>query len=51
MFELCSRQCHCVHKCNIIGLSSFCIGPLCQKSNLGSELDVLMVELGEQRVK
>ena len=41
MFTLRSRQCHCGHKSNTIGLSSFCTGPL----------SVPMVELGKQRVK
>ena len=36
MFTLSSGQCHCVHKCNTIGLSLLCIAPLCQMLNLAS---------------
>ena len=52
MFTLSSRQCHCVHKCNTIGLSSFCIAPLSvPKVEVGKQAAVPIVELGEQRVK
>ena len=37
MCTLSSRQCHCVHKYSTIGLSSLCVEPFCQKSNLASE--------------
>ena len=52
MFMLSSRQCHCVHKCNTIGLSSFCIAPMLSvpKVELGKWAAVPIVELGEQRV-
>ena len=50
-FKLSSRQCHCVHKCNIIGLSSFCIAPLSvPKVEVGERAAVTIVELGEERV-
>ena len=49
---LSSRQCHCVHKCNTIGLSSFCISQLSvPKVEVGKGETVPIVELGEQRVK
>ena len=52
MFTPSTRQCHCVHKCNTIGLSSSYIGPLSvPKVELGEWAGVPMVELGEQRVK
>ena len=50
-FTLSSKQCHCVHKCNTIGLSSFCIAPLSvPKVEVGRRAAVPIVELGEQRV-
>ena len=52
MFTLSSRQCHCVHKCNAIGLSSFCIAPVSVlKVELGKRADGPIVELDKQRVK
>ena len=51
MFMLSSRQFHCVHKCNTIGLNSFCIAPLSvPKVELGEQVVVPIIELGEQRV-
>ena len=51
MFVLSSRQCHCVHKCNTIGLSSFCIAPLSgPKVEVGEQVALPIVKLGEQRV-
>ena len=51
MFKLSSRQCHCVHRCNTIGLSPFCIAPLSvPKVKFGKGVAVPIVELGEQRV-
>ena len=52
MFPLSSRQCHCVYKCNTIGLSSLCIAPVfVPKVESGERADVPKVELGEQRVE
>ena len=52
MFTLSSRQCHCVNKCNAIGLSSLCIATVCvPKVESGEQADKPKVELGEQRVK
>ena len=51
LFTLSARQCHCVHKCNTIGLSSFCIAAMSvPKVKLGKWADVIIVELGMQRV-
>ena len=51
MFMLSSRQCHCVHKCNTMGLSSFCIAPVSvPKVEVGERAAVPIIELGEQRV-
>ena len=59
--RLCERQwgfskcllykCHCVHKCNTIGLSSFCIAPMSvPKVEVGEQAAVPIAELGKQRV-
>ena len=51
MFTISSRQCHCVHKCNTIGLSSVCVvSVFVPKVESGEQADVPKVELGEQRV-
>ena len=52
MFTLSSRQCHCVHKYNTIGLSSVCVATVfVPKVESGERADVSKVRLGEQRVK
>ena len=52
MFTLSSRLCHCVHKCNTIGLSSLCIATVfVAKVESGERVDLPKVELGKQRVK
>ena len=52
MFTKSSRQCHYVHKCNTIGLSSVCIATvLVPKVESGKRAVVPKVKLGEQRVK
>ena len=63
IFMLSSRQCHCVHKCNTVGLSSFCIAPLSVPKvevgkrvavpivQVGKRAAVPIVELGEQRLR
>ena len=44
-------MCHCLHKCNTIGLSSLCIAPaFVPKVEFGMQADVPKVELSEQRV-
>ena len=52
MFNISSRQCHCVHKCNTIGLSLVCIATVfVPKVESGERADVPKVELGEERGK
>ena len=51
MFRISSRQCHCVHSCNAIGLSSVRIAiAFVPKVESGEQADVPKVALVEQRV-
>ena len=49
---LSSRQCHCVRKCNTIGLTSFCIAPLSVlEVKVAERAAVSIVKIAKQRVK